>query len=283
MKSQTPDLIEMLDAELSKKPSPPSAIADDLYCDALDAATEAQCSKMMRKVLKLDPGHTDALLYVLHGHKLPIEQEIEVLRKIILLEEKRLGKKAFKELAGAFWGFMETRPYMRARAQLAACLHYAGRIKEAIAEWEAMLKLNPNDNQGVRYDLLTCYLALNKLEGAKRLLKKYPESEFNTVFAWGSVLDCFLRGNLEKATTGMDMARKQNPYTEAFITGVRRSPKLLPNSYSPGTLSEAECFAEGLRLAWQKHPEAMRWLISQAFKEKPARKAQKGTKRSKKA
>ena len=43
---------------------------------------------------------------------------IEFLRKVVAIGEKNLGKD-FKEFAGHFWGFIETRPYMRARERLA--------------------------------------------------------------------------------------------------------------------------------------------------------------------
>jgi hypothetical protein len=61
-------------------------------------------------------------------------------------------------------------------------------LAEAVAEYRAMLELNPGDNQGVRYSLLPSLPELNRLEAARKLFEKYPEeSEFNTVFAWGRV------------------------------------------------------------------------------------------------
>ena len=59
-----------------------------------------------------------------------------------------LGAEGFEEYAGHFWGFLETRPYMRARAGLAIALIKLGDESAAIEHFRAMLKLNPNDNQG---------------------------------------------------------------------------------------------------------------------------------------
>jgi tetratricopeptide (TPR) repeat protein len=62
-----------------------------------------------------------------------------------------LGPQGFKEYRGHFWGFHETRPYMRARAGLAATLAQLGDADGAIGHYREMLKLNRNDNQGIRY------------------------------------------------------------------------------------------------------------------------------------
>src|SRR5687767_5161137 len=159
-------LMRSLEEQLALQKHQPSAKAQELYYAAMEAATDEREFELLQEVLKLDPGNIDALLGVLRHRWVALEDEIELLRKIVVLAERRLGPDAFKELTGAFWGFHETRPYMRARNQLAETLRSAGRLAEAIAEWEAMLKLNPNDNQGVRYPLLTSYLALNRLEGA---------------------------------------------------------------------------------------------------------------------
>lgn len=54
-----------------------------------------------------------------------------------------------------FWGILETRPYMRALMGLAQTLVELGRVNEALAQFRELLRLNPNDNQGVRYPLLS--------------------------------------------------------------------------------------------------------------------------------
>ena len=185
------------------------------------------------------------------------------MRKLVEVTEERLGKQAFKEFAGHFWGFHETRPYMRVRAALADALQRAGRIESSVAEVEAMLELNPNDNQGLRYRLLACHLALGKLADVRRLFKRYPdEFDFNTVFAWGKVLERYLAGKPDEALKAIAAAQKQNPSSKAYILGHRKLPKNLPDSYSPGSKEESACFAADLQTAWNAHPEAKKWLTA---------------------
>jgi tetratricopeptide (TPR) repeat protein len=76
--------------------------------------------------------------------------------------ELALGPEGFKEYDGHFWGFLETRPYMRARHGLALALLKLGEEEEAMKHFRAMLKLNPGDNQGIRYLLLGCLLKRNE-------------------------------------------------------------------------------------------------------------------------
>ncbi|RPH30772.1 tetratricopeptide repeat protein [bacterium] len=268
------DIMRLMEKELAKEQGAFSDQAQQLFYDAMEAATEQKQRALLKKALELDPGNVDALLVVLHRVPLTLEEEIEALRKILALAERRLGPQTFKELAGAFWGFIETRPYMRARAQLAEAMRQAGRIEEAIAEWEAMLKLNPNDNQGVRYTLLACYLALHRLDEARKLFEKYDERNYNTVFAWGWVLERFLSGDRAEAEKALAVARKQNPHTEAYLKEHRQVPKNQPDSYAPGSQNEAICFADALLMAWGRHAEAQQWLAGQASP-RPGRRGKK--------
>src|SRR5262245_12926837 len=64
---------------------------------------------------------------------------------------RALGAEAFGRHVGHFWGVLETRPYMRARLGLALSLWTAGRRDAAVQHLQDMLRLNPDDNQGVRY------------------------------------------------------------------------------------------------------------------------------------
>ncbi len=241
--------------------------AQQLVYDAWEAASDEEEQALIYRALELDPANVDALLQAAVYAGLDGEEEIEYLRQVVAVGERNLGSQAFKEYAGSFWGFIETRPYMRARERLAEALRHAGKLDEAITEWNAMLALNPHDNQGVRYLLLPALLTLTRLEAARKLFEKYPgEFEFNAVFAWGRVLERFLSEDLPGAKAALAAARKQNPHMQAFVKGHRSPPRHLPEAYAPGSKEEAICYAEVLRTAWERHPEALKWLEAQKLK-----------------
>lgn len=260
-------LLRSLERALAAKSNEPSDRAQDLFYEAMDAPTDEKELALLEKALKLDAGNVDVLLALLRYETFSPVEEIQFLQNLVQLAEMRLGPAAFKEFAGAFWGFHETRPYMRAREQLAEALRHAGRHDEAIAEWNAMLELNPGDNQGVRYLLLPALLTLNRLEAARKLFEQYPgDLEFNAVFAWGRVLERFLADDLPGAVGALAAARKQNPHLQVYVKGHRQIPKTMPEAYAPGSKEEAVCYAAVLRAAWEKHPAALKWLEAQKVK-----------------
>nr|BAN09862.1 conserved hypothetical protein [Mesorhizobium loti NZP2037] len=64
---------------------------------------------------------------------------------------------------------------MRARAGLAAVLWRLGQHQEAIDHYQSMLKLNPNDNQGIRYVLAGHLLARDDIKALRKLLKQHED------------------------------------------------------------------------------------------------------------
>jgi hypothetical protein len=104
------------------------------------------------------------------------KERVALLEQAVAAGERSLGGQAFFDRNhGSFWGLLETRPYMRCRADLAGVLHEAGRPAEAIAHYEALLDLNPNDNQGNREFLFGLYFQVDDLAGVGRLLERYEQ------------------------------------------------------------------------------------------------------------
>lgn len=240
--------------------------AEELVFDSWEAADSNEEFELLAKAVELDPGNVDAWHGLMRFEPLDGEDEIEFLRRLVSVGEKNLGKKLFREGKGIFWGLLETRPYMRARARLALRLMEAGRLEESVTEHEGMLELCPNDNLGVRYGLMALYLALNNLEGANRLFREYDERECSTMFTWAYVLERYLAGDIEGATRALAAARKQNWHAEAYFAGLKSLPKKRPGSYSMGSPEEAVIAWEILKPAWKKHSEAQAWLVGQLAK-----------------
>ena len=68
------------------------------------------------RALAISPLLADAYLMLAHLLNLYPEEKEHVLEMAAEAAEKTLGPEVFKEHCGAFWGIMETRPYMRAKA-----------------------------------------------------------------------------------------------------------------------------------------------------------------------
>ncbi len=67
------------------------------------------------------------------------------------LEKARARLGTDRPRAFSWWGDVSTRPYMRARHNLGLVFWREGKYREAIREFEELLRRNRNDNQGIRY------------------------------------------------------------------------------------------------------------------------------------
>lgn len=232
--------------------------AQDLAYEAMGNSDPGRALQLAKRALELNPRCVDALLIVARAGSGTTEQLVEQVRAAVRAGEEDLGQDFFQENRGHFWGILETRPYMRARAFLAELLVKSGRTSEAIEHLEAMLELNPGDNQGLRYVLLGHYLALDRLQEAERLFRHYDEA--SAFFAWGRVLHRFLSGDEPAAQKALAEARQTNRFAEVYLSGSKRLPTQLPEYYGIGDQNEGIVCAVELGEAWAKHPAAVKWL-----------------------
>ncbi len=236
-------------------------LAHEVLCAAEDADDPLEVLSHALRAARLDPACLDARMMLLQFTSGPPQETIEELQQIVALGEAELGKKFFAENTGVFWLAIETRPYMRARAALAQALHGVGRLDEAIEHVEAMLLLNPGDNQGLRYGLLGSYLEAGRLEDVRKLFAQYDEQ--SAFFLWARVLERYLATELQEAATVLLEARKVNRHVEDLLTKRRKIPRESAPYYSPGDISEAVICLEMIGAAWNRYPEALVWLVKQ--------------------
>jgi tetratricopeptide (TPR) repeat protein len=201
--------------------------AQDLIYQAFDHPSPEARVELSKKALKLDPNQTDA--YVLLGEEATTyEQAIEYFLQGLQAAEREFGQAFFKENTGAFWGLIETRPYMRAKAGYADCLWGLGKKKEAIYQYQQMLTLNPNDNQGMRYILLQSYIDQKDYAKAKQLVTQYPEHTANIAF--NQVLIEFGKhGSSSKIHYLVKKAHESNPHVTDYLLGKKKltTPELV--------------------------------------------------------
>src|SRR5262249_18721017 len=115
----------------------PLARAQELLYQAFDEPDPARRVGVAREALAVCPDCADA--YVLLAEHAPTRKEaLRLYEQGVAAGERALGPETFREMAGHFWGVLETRPYMRARLGLANALWTAGRRDEAIGHLQEM-------------------------------------------------------------------------------------------------------------------------------------------------
>lgn len=162
----------------SPEPQTPLEEAQLVMYEAWSATSRSKRVKLAKKALSISEDCADAYVLLAEESAQTLERAIHFYEQSVAAGERAIGPEAFEEYEGQFWGVMETRPYMRARQGLANSLWSAGYVDEAVKHFEDMLRLNPNDNQGIRYLLLDLYLetenddALRAPEAIQRRLQR---------------------------------------------------------------------------------------------------------------
>jgi tetratricopeptide (TPR) repeat protein len=237
----------------------PEEYAQELAYEAIETSDPQEALALAREAIELDPNCIDAHMLITDLTFSSVTEALTRVKKIISQAEKNLGKEYFEENKGHFWGLLETRPYMRARAALIELLWEQREYGEAIDHAEDMLELNPGDNQGIRDTLLGLYLETGNLESARTLFKKFPP-EVLAVFLWGHVLERYLSDDLKEAEKILSKAKKRNPFVFDYLAGKKLPGPEALSSFILGEESEAiHCFYN-IGTAWQAHPDAVEWL-----------------------
>jgi len=231
--------------------------AQDLCYEAQNARGRRRLM-LAKKAQALSPDCSDA--YLLQAEWCESTRDrLPLLEQAVAAGERQHGADFFTQNAGHFWGITETRPYMRARMELAMALNSLGRPDEAAEHYREMLRLNPNDNQGVREPLLAILLRRKHTKEAEALLKSFKEPDM-AIWAYARALLTFMqKGPTPTAKKQAKAALEVNP-TVAKIWFSDIAPPPLPDCYSPGSTEEAAHCAFTLGLAWHDTPGAMDWL-----------------------
>ncbi len=232
--------------------------AQDLIYRAWDTRGKERV-RLAKKALEIYPDCADAYI-LLAETSTSLEEARHFFEQGVKAGERALGPECFAEDAGHFWGIIETRPYMRARAELAHCLWLLGKREEAIEHYMDMLRLNPNDNQGIRHILIDYLIAENRDDEARKLWNEYREDGM-AVWLYSRALLLFRQeGVTEKSNAALEEALEHNPFVPAYLLGEKRLPRELPQFMGWGDESEAIVYAADASKNWKNSAGALEWL-----------------------
>lgn len=233
--------------------------AQDLIYEAWESPSRIKRLALAKEALRISP-YCAAAYNLMAKESDVLQEKTQLYVKALEVGKISLGERCFQEDVGFFWGLVETRPYMRALNGLAECHWKAGRLAETIELYREMLRLNPNDNQGARYPLISCLLEEGRWDETEEFLRE-----------WGDEASCFMeysRALLSFAVSGKDgqadeylkKAFASNEFVPSYLTGERIVPFILPDYYGFGDDDEAAIYADLALKAWRKTPGAVDWV-----------------------
>lgn len=234
--------------------------AQEIMYDAVGQTDPKKRAKLAKQALTVSADCADA--YVLLAEQAKGRQDaLDLYVQGVAAGERAIGPETFRDDAGHFWGLLETRPYMRARSGLAMTLWSLGRREEAADHLRDMLRLNPGDNQGLRYTLAAWLVNLDRDEELAKLLKQFDE--VSAMWAFTKALLAFrLSGDTPASRKILQAAHQTNEHIQDYLTGDKIIPTQPPGYYSPGETSEAAIYAIEHLSAWKSTPGAVTWVKS---------------------
>ncbi len=241
------------------KPDTPLERAQEVVYQAFEA-TGKKRTQLARKALRISEDCADAYVLLAEETARNPEEARELYEKGVAAGERALGQEMFEEEEGNFWGILDTRPYMRARHGLALSSWELGESREAMEHYEDMLRLNPNDNQGIRYLLVIALLEEEAGEALGELLERYEE-DASALWLYSRALWMFRKeGATEKANAALEEALETNPFIPLYLLGHRKLLDALPEIISYGDESEAVMYVSETLTVWLRTPGALEWL-----------------------
>lgn len=234
--------------------------AQELMYQAWEERKPARRIALARQALGISRDCADAYVLLAEEEARTRGEALALYEQGVAAGERALGKKAFKEDVGHFWGLIETRPYMRARAGLANTLWDLGRHEEARDHYRELLRLNPGDNQGIRYSLLNLLLEMQRDQEASALIKEYADDGMAEWVYTQALLAFRQQGAGARANAALRKAIKRNPHVPAYLLGKKKLPARLPPYIGFGDENEAVHYASGYLKHWRRTPGAVEWL-----------------------
>ena len=188
------------------------------------------------------------------------EMTIEDYQEYIDDFKKNVGDEFFKENEGNFWAIPETRTFMGCLFEQTLLFWQNNEKDKAIDQLKYVLKLNPRDDQGVRYVLLAYLLELDMLEDAQSLMMSYGD-DYSTYWSFCELL-LDIKKQEDSAIIEMEfgMCVECNEFVVPYLIGDEKIPSDAVGSYDDGDRNEAIFYVQSAGDAWFNDKNALNTL-----------------------
>lgn len=239
---------------------------ENRFDEALDAYEEGrvgEAESLARSVVAECPDHIDAV----HHLGLYCENDGDAVGSYAFCQAAvAIGLHA---IPAAFnwdcdripWGFMSNRPFLCAYHSLGVHRMESGAWQAAITIFKRLLAVNPNDNQGVRYILPTCWFETNDVAAVIAHCGNYPEDAGPDIL-YSRALALLIAGRVEDAHAAIGEAVRASPLiARELIKRLHVEPERRnPGRITVGGAAEAWEYWRRSGRYWSKSKAAMALL-----------------------
>lgn len=231
--------------------------ARELIYEAYNLASDKGRRRAL-KAIKIFPDCIEAYEYLGSTYSY-YHKSAEHFAKGVEVGRRIFGGDFLKENKGYFYGLTETRSFMRCLGNLAECYYSPGATPKAIEIWKEMLELNPDDNQGIRYNLASAFLEKKIFEDFEKLIKQFND-DGSIMFDFPKALYKFIQlGDCKKSRVALDIATSGNKYVLPMLLETY-PPEEYADSYMMGSKEEAISYLHFGWRSWGWNSGAKDWL-----------------------
>lgn len=264
------EFMEKYNISLDDAPPLSRETAKTVY-DWLELAEQQKTKKARRECLEkakaLDPRNLDVLMQLLLLEKKQLWEYIPEVQKMLALGKEDLKqRKLYRESMGDFYMVLETRPYMRVMHFYLELLAGCGMIQQAIAVAKEMLKLNKNDNLGIRFYLIALYVYSEDEFNARKLIRTFKDEEDSCLFTMPMALLKFRQGKWDEAKAILKKVKEQYKGFQTFLRDAVKGRDAFYNDdeeimdmYQPFTRSELVTMVLDFHFLWDGAQEFFCW------------------------
>jgi tetratricopeptide (TPR) repeat protein len=245
---------------------PPSSPVDNPREEALELALASMDAPgrrgvaMARRALARDPDCAQAHLALARrarGHEVAADRYRTAMRAAA----QNLDPNIFLENEGDFWSIPETRPYIQASAGFADRMAASGCLDEAATHYSKILRLNRDDNLGIRARIVPILASLGRDDAADEVLGRFPADDMDASFYNRALMTFRHEGDSGKARDELSAAIRRNPDVVETLLGRKELPEeTLSWSHSLSSEDEAALYVGYAEDAWESTPGALSWL-----------------------
>lgn len=255
-KDELNDKINKINKGMWESSEDDEARSDDILEQAYNADTKMKAKELAKKALIIYPDNIDAMCFL-------AELENKDSRKLMAYDKaidkaEELLKDYFDDSVGHFWGIIETRPYLRAKAGRVRVFIYMKKYKEALTECEDILRLNKDDNMGMRYILINLCCYLKEFDKLEKVIKDFNEDTSYVLFP--QVIMYFKQGNMEKFKEYLNLLNESNQYIINMLTGKEKMLNEIPKYYSLNSKEEAFFIVGDAEYLLEQNPDFIKYL-----------------------
>ena len=233
----------------------PKTAAEDLVEKAYEEDDLVAARVLVEEALVL---HSDCVIAYLHLADLATEHEEAAawLAKAVEAGDRELGRMPAPMMRQT----PEVRNYLRARQRLADTLWLLQRHDQAVEQFKELLKLNPRDDQGIRYTLAAALLELGRDTEVQSLLLAYEKDDSASWEFCRALVTFRSEGDTPVSRNQLQKAKKRNRFVEIYLTGAKDPPRNRVGWDGSDLEFEAMEYVEKGSRPWLSTPGAMEWI-----------------------